>query len=222
MTGPSPDDLHAALFAFDDARFAATVAHRTAAIDAGRVADPACAVLDEAELLVLESRWAMMHRDDPVPKALAALDRAAQDGGDDRLAARRLGLAAMAHACICSAPRALGRLVHGEKLRAAAESALASDPDEPFAHFALGMYWLKLPPLVGGSPERAAEHLTRALARFPSDAGCRTLLVEAHHRAGDRSAASRERDQVFAQSPGLASFYLDPLLRSLEAREVAR
>jgi hypothetical protein len=221
MTGPTADELHAVLFSFDAARFAATVARRSAAIDAGRAAAPACADLDEAELLLLESRWAMMHRDDPVPKALAALERTARVG-DDALAARGLGLAALAHACICSAPRALGRLVHGEKLRAAAESALAGDPDEPFAHFALGMYWLKLPPRAGGSPARAAEHLTRALARFPSDVGCRALLVEAHHRADDLPAASRERDRVRAESPGLATFYLDPLLRSLEAREVAR
>lgn len=221
MTGPTTDELHAALFAFDGARFAAAVARRTAAIDAGRAADPPAAQLDDAELLVLESRWAMMHRQDPVPKALAALERAAEARSGEALVTRALGLTALAHACICAAPRALGRLVHGEKLRAAAEAALAGDPDEPFAHFALGMYWLKLPPRAGGSPARAAEHLARALARFPTDAGCRALLVESHHRAGDLPAARRERDRVQADSPGLASFYLDPLLRALEARGVA-
>lgn len=83
-------------------------------------------------------------------------------------------------------------------IKAALERVLALDPAYlgGAADRALGRWYYKVPRLFGGSPERAVEHLRRALTYDPDSTIGRYFLAEALLRLGRRDEARAELRRV--------------------------
>lgn len=77
-----------------------------------------------------------------------------------------------------------------------AEAVLASSPDDPDAHFALGMYYL-----LSRSLERADAHFSRALAARPDEAAILNNLAIVRMYRGRLAEALELSDRALAHHP---------------------
>ncbi|RED93030.1 lysophospholipid acyltransferase family protein [Marinoscillum furvescens] len=79
------------------------------------------------------------------------------------------------------------------KVKRLAEAVIALDAEHAFAHYILGQYYLKMPRLLGGSPQRALEALSVAFQNAPVygiEQNKFTLtLAEAYEKTGNKPGA---------------------------------
>ncbi len=167
---------------------------------------PAEAMLWRARVAMLRAHVASLLGADATPHARRAAAWARQ-----LLETREVppdaayGVLSEAYVSLCGDASTPRRILLYERARSAARRALALNPDQSSAHYAMGLQYLFTPRAFGGSPARAAWHLGAVIEREPSHYGARMALAESHYRCGDHAAFRRELRRLREAASPLAA-----------------
>lgn len=84
------------------------------------------------------------------------------------------------------------KVTAGPRAKAMLEEAVALDPKNPYARFALGRFYLAAPAYFGGGADKAVAELKRAVALNPHYFPAHAFLIQALHQADRGQQAAQE------------------------------